>query len=369
MTSATSLSARFRQNSPIRYAAAFFAVAFALVFGRVLGPLLDGYVPYITVFPAIAFCAWCCGLGPSVLAVVLSLVGLKYWFIPPGHAISIVTARQGLSMFTLLVACAAIVAMAETRRRENTALRRVQGELEDRVKQRTAELDGANQGLSDLTARLMQLQDDERRRIARELHDSVGQNMAALSMNLTNVTTDLERLSRTAKTVADSAALVQEMSQEVRTISYLLHPPLLDESGIVSALRWYIDGFSQRSKIEIDLDVAEEFGRLPREVETGVFRTVQECLTNIHRHSGSPTARIRLSKYDGEIHLRVEDDGTGIAAEKLEEMMSNGMPGVGIRGMRERLRQLGGTLEINSKGKGTVVEACVPVADSSTAAA
>ena len=369
MTSDTSLSERLQQNSASRYAAAFFAVAFALVIGRALGPLLDGYVPYIAVFPAIAFCAWYCGLGPSVLAVILALMGLKYWVIPPVHAIPVVTAREALSAFTLLVAFAAIVGMVEAHRRENVALRRVQGELEDRVKQRTTELEGANQGLSDLTARLMQLQDDERRRIARELHDSVGQNMAALSMNLTNVAADLERLGKTAQMVADSTALVQEMSQEVRTISYLLHPPLLDESGLVSALRCYIEGFSQRSKIEVDLDVAEEFSRLPREVETGVFRTVQECLTNIHRHSESLTARIRLSNHDGEIHLRVEDDGTGIAAQKLGEIMSNGMPGVGIRGMRERLRQLGGTLEINSEAKGTVVEACVPVANSSTAAA
>jgi signal transduction histidine kinase len=215
----------------------------------------------------------------------------------------------------------------------------------------------------------MQLQDDERRRIARELHDSIGQLCAALAMNLTTVGADIERLAKTAKAISDSAALVQEMNREVRTISYLLHPPLLDESGLASALRWYVDGFSERSKIRVDLDIPEDLGRFSQELETAVFRTVQECLTNIHRHSGSPVARVRLAHSDNEIYLAVEDEGSGIAAEKVDAMASGGTPGVGIRGMRERLRQLNGDLQVRSDGTGTRVEARLPIPTASNVAA
>jgi signal transduction histidine kinase len=227
------------------------------------------------------------------------------------------------------------------------------------------ELDRTNQNLRELSARLLQLQDDERRRIARELHDSVGQMLAALGMNLAAVRTEIERLTRTASTVNDSAALVQELSKEVRTISHLLHPPLLDEAGLASALRWYIEGFAQRSKIEVDLEFPADFGRLSRESETAIFRTVQECLTNIHRHSESPTARICIAASDGDVRVEVEDRGKGISPEKQFEMASTGTPGVGIRGMRERLRQLGGSLDIHSNGKGTLIVARLPAAHTS----
>jgi two-component system, NarL family, sensor kinase len=206
------------------------------------------------------------------------------------------------------------------------------------------------------------LQDDERRRIARELHDSVGQMLAALGMNLAAVGTDIERLTKISNTVNDSASLVKELSKEVRTISHLLHPPLLDEAGLASALRWYVEGFAQRSKIEVDLEFPEDFGRLPREAETAIFRTVQECLTNIHRHSESPTATIRIAASDHHVRVEVEDRGKGIPPEKQFEMTSTGTPGVGIRGMRERLRQLGGSLDIHSNGKGTLIVAQLPVA-------
>jgi signal transduction histidine kinase len=297
------------------------------------------------------------------------VAAVKYWFLPPVHTIGIMTARQALDMILLVLATAMIAILGETRRRENHILRSAQGELEERVQQRTAELDVANQGLRELTARLMQLQDDERRRIARELHDSVGQTLAALSMNLTAIESDIKRLNQTTKTLADSSALVQEMNKEVRTISHLLHPPLLDEAGLVSALRWYTDGFSQRSQIAVELEIAEDFGRLSRELETGIFRTVQECLTNIHRHSGSATARICLTRFDHEIRLQIKDQGVGISEDKLDQLALSGTPGVGIRGMRERLRQLGGSLDINCNRGGTTIEARLPVAVPSPAAA
>jgi signal transduction histidine kinase len=333
-----------------------------------LKPLLGGGVSCIAFFPAMAFAGWYCGVGPSILATVLTLLGVKYWFFPPIYPVSI-SAMQAIGLATILVAVAIVVFMGETRRRENDALRREQGELEEKVRQRTAELDTANRGLRELTGRLMQSQDDERRRIARELHDSVGQTLAALSMNLAKVETDIERLNQTARTIADSSTLVQEMNKEVRTISYLLHPPMLDEAGLASALRWYVDGFTQRSGIQVDLEIAEDFGRVQPEVETAVFRTVQECLTNVHRHSGSKTASVRLLHSAGELQLQVKDSGTGMAAEKLDKVASDGTPGVGIRGMRERLRQLGGTLEVNSSQTGTTVEVRVPVPLSSSAAA
>jgi signal transduction histidine kinase len=259
-----------------------------------------------------------------------------------------------------------VVVMAESRRRQNEQLRQQQGELEVCVQERTADLDGANQNLRELSARLLQLQDEERRRIARELHDSVGQMLAALNMNLSAARSDIERLAKTANALVDSENLVQQMSTEVRTISHLLHPPLLDEAGLSSALRWYVDGFAVRSKIRVDLDLPEDFGRLPRESETAIFRVVQECLTNIHRHSGSPIAKIRLRQRDAQVMVEIEDRGRGIPLEKLQEMTAPGTPGVGIRGMRERIGQLRGTLEVNSNNSGTAVVVKLPVAEASS---
>jgi signal transduction histidine kinase len=255
-----------------------------------------------------------------------------------------------------------LIAMGEARRRRENLLWSEQAELEEAVQQRTVELDRTNQNLRELSARLLQLQDNERRRIARELHDSVGQMLAALGMNLAAVGADIERFIKVGKIVNDSAALVQDLSKEVRTISHLLHPPLLDEAGLASALRWYVDGFAQRSKIKVDLKFPADFGRLPRESETAIFRTVQECLTNIHRHSGSSIATIRIAASDNQVQVEVEDHGKGISPEKQSEMASTGIPGVGIRGMRERLRQLGGTLDIHSDGEGTLIVAQLPVA-------
>jgi PAS domain S-box-containing protein len=227
----------------------------------------------------------------------------------------------------------------------------------------------AEESLRLLSGQLLQLQDQERRRIARELHDSAGQLLAALGMNLALVESESGNIAPHAvKAIRESVGLVQELSRELRTISHLLHPPLLDEVGLTSALRSYLDGFTERSKIRVDLEIAEDLGRLQQDFETAIFRIVQESLTNIHRHSGSRVARIRISRSDGQVSLEVQDEGKGILAEKREAMDSGGSPGVGIRGMRERLRQLGGSLEIKSNERGTVVVARLPVARPSVVA-
>jgi signal transduction histidine kinase len=362
MATNASLSTQISETTGMGYAVALFATVVALMVRLGLNPFLGDYVPYITLLPAVAFCAWYCGVGPSILSVVLALIGAQYWFIPPAHSLRIVGMAQVIGIVLFLSVSSVLLAMGEVRRRHEQVLWAAQRELGEAVKERTVELDRTNQNLRELSARLMQLQDDERRRIARELHDSVGQMLAALGMNLAAVASDIERLAKAANTVNDSAALVQELSREVRTISHLLHPPLLDEAGLASALHWYVEGFAERSKIQVDLEVPEDFGRLARESETAIFRTVQECLTNIHRHSESPTARIRIAASDSYVCVEVEDRGKGIPPEKQFEMASTGTPGVGIRGMRERLRQLGGNLDIHSNGKGTLIVARLPVA-------
>jgi signal transduction histidine kinase len=350
-----------------------YAVPAALTLGVLLGchalaGLVGAATLYVLLLPVVVYSALCCGVGPSILSAGMAVVGAKYWFIPPVQSFHVLETAQAISILAFLVASGAVMAMAEARRRYNQQLQKGQAELECRVEERTAELDAANTSLRHLSARLLQLQDEERRRIARELHDSVGQLLAGLSMNLSAVRTDIDRLTRTAATLTDSEALVQEMTKEVRTISHLLHPPLLDEAGLSSAVRWYTDGFAQRSKIKVDLDLPANFGRFSPELETAIFRVVQECLTNIHRHSGSPTAKIRLRQFDRQVVVEVEDEGSGIAPEKREEMASGGTPGVGLRGMRERIRQLGGDLVITSSGTGTVILARLPVVESSSMA-
>ena len=206
------------------------------------------------------------------------------------------------------------------------------------------------------------MQDEERRRLARELHDSVGQLLAAISMNSSRVLDEKEKLSEAAQTcVEETANLVRQVSKEIRTMSHLLHPPLLDEAGLESAIRWYIEGFAERSKIDVDLDMPADFDRLSAEQEIAVFRVVQECLTNIHRHSESAKAAIRITREDGQVHLEVSDEGKGMSADQQVALNSFGAMGVGFRGMRERLRQLGGTLKVHSSERGTIVSATLPV--------
>lgn len=222
------------------------------------------------------------------------------------------------------------------------------------------------QQLEILNARMTRLQDEERRRIARELHDSVGQLLAAISMNSVLVEAEFHKLSADAvKRVSENAAMVEEASRQIRTISHLLHPPLLDEVGLASALRWYVEGFSKRSKIGTKLDIPQELAGLPKEMELSIFRVVQECLTNIHRHAGSPTAEIRITQDEACLRVEIEDAGKGIP---LEKQSGSAHSGVGLRGMRERVRLLNGTLQIQSSDHGTRVTAVLPVGHATSVA-
>jgi PAS domain S-box-containing protein len=233
--------------------------------------------------------------------------------------------------------------------------------LDTQVQFRTRELERRNSELRELSGQLLESQDVERRHIARELHDSAGQTLAALGMSLARLAQDAKKNpDQLAKGIEDAEGLVQHLTQEIRTTSYLLHPPMLDEVGISSALSWYVQGLAERSGLQIDLKVPENFGRLPSEMELLIFRLVQESLTNIHRHSGSKTALIRIEREGDIVQVRVEDQGGGMSPERLAEIQSRGT-GVGIRGMRERVRHFLGDLVIESDDSGTRVYATLPL--------
>jgi PAS domain S-box-containing protein len=232
--------------------------------------------------------------------------------------------------------------------------------LDTQVQFRTQELEKRNSELRDLSGRLMESQDVERRHIARELHDSAGQTLAALGMNLGEISEKANGNAALAKSVNRAEELVQHLTKEIRTASYLLHPPTLDETGISSALSWYVQGLGERSGLTIGMRIPDNFGRLPSEMELLIFRLVQECLTNIHRHAGSKTAQIDIEREGENIHVAVQDQGTGMSPERLAEIQSHGT-GVGIRGMRERVRQFHGDLVIESNSSGTRVFASLPL--------
>ncbi|HVN20018.1 MAG TPA: PAS domain-containing sensor histidine kinase [Dongiaceae bacterium] len=212
---------------------------------------------------------------------------------------------------------------------------------------------------AELASRIQSVQDEERRNIARELHDSVGQLLAALAMNLARLDKEAPSLSLSSSNLlADCGVMVDQVSREIRTISHLLHPPLLDMAGLSSAIRWYVDGFSHRSNIKVDVQVDSDLGRLPAELEICLFRVVQECLTNVYRHSGSEFCSITITRDAQRVTMEVRDTGHGIRNPVDGEVPA----GVGLRGMRERLRLVGGTLQIQSSENGTSVTVTIPSA-------
>jgi PAS domain S-box-containing protein len=221
------------------------------------------------------------------------------------------------------------------------------------------------ESVKDLTARLLRIQDEERRHIARDLHDTTGQKLALQSMGLSRLSAKSAGWDEdTRKVLAECAVLTGQVTEEIRTLSYLLHPPLLDELGLCSGVKWYVEGFERRTGISVKVDVSRGFGRLHPDVELTFFRIVQESLTNVHRYSGSGKAYVRISSTSSEIKVEIGDFGRGMRTGLIEKRTGRVAPvGVGIQGMMERMKQLSGKLEITSRPqKGTIVTAMVPIA-------
>ena len=206
------------------------------------------------------------------------------------------------------------------------------------------------------------MQDEERRRVARDLHDSTGQTLAALKMGIAVLEKRLIQNQCTSDVLSEIAALADQAIQEIRTTSYLLHPPLLDEAGFNAAAQWYVDGFAKRSGIKVSLDLGSRRERMPITIETALFRVLQESLTNVHRHSGALEVSIRFQYQAETVMLEIRDCGRGIPVERLTRLReASSETGVGLAGMRERLNELNGKLEIDSDCHGTSLRAVVPL--------
>ena len=358
------------------------ATCFAIFGGRLGLGMKDDVLAFLAfpfvIWAAIRFRAFGAGIATFVIAAI------SVWGTAQGNGPFIKhNPLHGAALLQLFIAVTAITGLvlgAVTTEREEAgeasdtkekllrALHQAQSSLQEghaqlelRVRERTAELERAQEGLRALSGQLLTMQDEERRRIARELHDSAGQITVALGMNLTSILAETKNLTpKAGKACREASELVQQLSRELRTISHLLHPPLLDEAGLPPALTWLVDGFAQRSKISVKLDLAPDLGRFSPEVETAIFRVIQECLTNILRHSESRAASIRIARAADEIKVEVRDQGKGMPSG------SNGSGGrrrmgVGIQGMRERITQLGGRFDIRSGKNGTTVLASLPV--------
>lgn len=256
----------------------------------------------------------------------------------------------------------------EELRRSQEELRHLAETLESQVLARTTELEARNkevllqsEQLRELSIRLMETQDEERRRIAREMHDSAGQTISALGMNLTQILNAMHSSNpRVSRLAEEARTFAEELGKEIRTTSYLLHPPMLDERGLRAALGWYVEGLQQRTGLDVELRIHDEFERPSSDIELAIFRVVQECLTNVHRHSGSKSAHIKIARENANLVVEVRDAGRGITADELANIRNKG-GGVGLRGMRERVRPFGGDLRVNSRlGRGTTIVVTLP---------
>ncbi|MGA9527860.1 MAG: DUF4118 domain-containing protein [Terriglobales bacterium] len=464
------------------YALAALSVVAALFLRRLLNPFLGGQDPYHTIWLAIVFSAWYCGIGPSIVASVLAAFGLWYWFFPPYNSFALKSHADIFGIVTFLIFAAVMIGLgAETRHtiwkheQAEKKLRNAHVELESQIARRTEELqhrvaevsekavlldlandaifaktsngmisywnqgaerlygwtvgeaighaphdlfrtefpiplaeiqeqdrwegelrqtkrDGtqitvvsrwttlrdasgkpvgwleintdvtarkrAEESARSLSGRILTLQDEERRKMARGLHDSLGQYLAGLKMNLDLLSSIDEKR---VKLASECAEIVDKCVTETRTVSHLLHPPLLDESGFGSAARWYVDGFAERSGIAVNLNLPPRMDRLPKDVETTLFRTLQEGLTNVHRHSGASAVNINVRGEAGQIYLEISDNGRGIPDERLTQLQDGDGVGVGLAGMRERVRELRGSMEIHSGNTGTQVSVAIPL--------
>ena len=375
------------------------AMAFVAVLMReVLDPVLGHVAFYVTVYIAVAFSAIVCGFVPAVLSALLGFLGIFYWFVDPRHSFAVDRPSEIHGIVGFLLVSGVLITLGDANGRKQLRLNRTVSELtteaayrmeaearlkeaheqlERRVEQRTRELTQALAMLQsemeirkeaeaqfrDLSVRLMTLQDEERRRIARDLHDSTGQTLSALKMAVASLQHSVNGTPGISRFIDDLNALADEALREIRTTSYLLHPPLLDEAGFASAARWFVEGFSKRSNIEVECDIPQHSERLSKECELVLFRVLQESLTNVHRHSGASTASVTLTMDQGRLELQVSDDGSGIEPTQLQQVYEPGRQlGVGIAGMRERVRKLGGRLELQSSKAGTKVSVSLPMA-------
>jgi PAS domain S-box-containing protein len=267
-----------------------------------------------------------------------ALVTLSPMIDDSGTAIGVVGISQDLS----------------SRKQAEEELQNAHAELEKRVQQRTAELAYINESLQKLSGQLIRAQDDERRRIARELHDSTGQVLAALAMNLSQMQKDSSPAN--LRKFEECRELITSAASEIRNLSYLLHPPLIDEVGLASAVAEYVQGFQKRSGLTVQFEISQDVGRLDGNREITLFRIIQESLGNIHRHSGSSTANVKICCLQNDVQLEIRDQGRGLP-DKADGGRSSG---VGIKGMQERLRPFGGTLRITSDTTGTCVKVTLP---------
>ena len=373
------------RNPFFRYAAAILVAALALYLREVLKLILGEQHLYHTAWLGVVISAWYLGLGPSIVTLAIETVGTWYFFIPPSHDWRFQDRADVGALVGFVALSGLIIVLGEANRRGSAkrraaeknaaeeaqarlaqqaeaaeALRRHQLELEQKVEARTSELKMTNEKLRNLTVKLLQAQDEERRRLGRELHDSAGQLVTALGMNCFQIERHiLTAAPELATLAAETQILARELTDEIRTTSYLLHPPLLEEHGLADALELYVAGLARRGNLEVELSVSDDAGRLAAEAELAIFRVIQECLTNVHRHSETKTAAIRLWRDVNVIRAEVEDHGRGIPAEKLRDIQS-GNSGVGLAGMKERVRNLGGEIKIESSERGTTISLAIP---------
>ncbi len=379
-----------------RYSIALLTGVLAVLLRWILDPVLGHVAFYVTIYISVAYCALLCGFAPAMLSGVLGFMGVFYWFVDPRRAVFPINRTEIHGVVGCLLVSAVLIYLGDTNRRKHlllndsitlltreanerqraeVALRKAHDELEQRVIERTSALSQAlarleseiavrqetESSLRHLSLRLMTLQDEERRRIARDLHDTAGQTLAAIKMSIAlirqikNAPTAIEPL------IDDLNALADEALQEIRTTSYLLHPPLLDEAGIASAARWFVEGFARRSGIDVQCEIPESMERPPRECELVLFRVLQESLTNVHRHSSATSARVSISIETARFHLEISDNGKGLSEEHLRKLDgASNRSGVGISGMRERVRELGGSLEIVPLKPGAAIRVMIP---------
>jgi signal transduction histidine kinase len=369
----------FLANQPTaRYGLALGLTILALLVRWLINPVLGGLGPLLTVYAAVTLAAVYLGAGPATLTALIGLVGSSRWFLLQSQ-LKFERSDLAYSAGFLLVS-GIIILLAERSRRALLQVEAARQTLEEKVGERTRELQVALANLQAeikvraeaeearrrLSARMLNIQDEERRRIARELHDSIGQTLAALKMTISTLSKMTSAAAQSSpassKCWEDVNSLIDEAIRETRTISHLLHPPMLDELGFAASASWYITGFARRSGIEVKVELPDEQPRFTESMDLTLFRVLQECLTNILRHSGSKKAEVRLDIAGQEVVLSIRDYGKGMSREQIEKFMTSGTDvGVGLGGMRERVRDLGGKIELQAPGTGTTVKVTLPL--------